>query len=148
MQGDRKRFRMLPYVTIKELLMPQHIGQGMLQIHDFVFWTSIYHTCLVDFSRLLISPLVAMDVRRGSIQFPNKKGEGLVKINNYFMWKFVPLNFFIFNKVCEYCERYGGVWEPFPGQIWIKLLQFRPKIHHLTPKKLSLGGGGAGKIKS
>ena len=35
--GVQKCFRMLPYVTIKELLMPLRIAQGTLQIHDFIF---------------------------------------------------------------------------------------------------------------
>ena len=37
-------------------------------------------------------------------------------------------------------RRGSGALPPPPRIIWVKLFHFRAKIHHLTPKKLSLGG--------
>ena len=41
----------------------------------------VYHACLVNFSRLMISPLVSMDVKRGSRHFFQGGGSEPVTLN-------------------------------------------------------------------
>ena len=86
--------------------------------------------CLVDFSRLLISPLASMDVRQGG-GVPNKKGGVLVIINFYVT--------VCASKFLHFQQSVWILWNvrrgsaPPPRNIWVKLFHFAQKytIWHL-----------------
>ena len=86
-----------------------------------------YHACLVDFSRLLMSPLVSFDVKRRFRHFFQRGCVFWVKINYCCGSRFLP------TKCMNTLKGTERVWRPTSRQKWVKLIHFRAKIHHLTP---------------